>query len=82
MLSTVMALSELVDYMKNKRETTNNETRAKEKTTAALLLLPDSDLNRAKQAEGRVKELEDDPLELLSDPRKEIITICNAGERN
>ena len=81
MLSAVVALSELAEYMKHRRETISNETRAREKTTAALLLLQDSN-NRAKQAGGRVKMHEDDPLELLSDPSKEIVTICNAQERN
>ena len=81
MLSAVVALSELADYMKLRRETPSNENQAREKTTAALLLLQDS-YSRTKQAGGRVKMHEDDPLELLSDPKKEIITICNAGERN
>ena len=81
MLSAAVALSELAGYMKHRRETISNETPVREKTTAALLLLQDSN-NRAKQAGGRVKMLEDYPLELLSDPSKEIITICNAEGRN
>ena len=77
MLSAAVALSELAGYMKHRSEALSNETRAREKTTAALLLLQDAN-NRVKQAGGRVKITEDYPQELLSDPSKEIITICNA----
>ena len=77
MLSAAVALSELAGYMKHRSEVLSNETRAREKTTAALLLLQDSN-NRVKLAGGRVKMTEDYPQELLSDPSKEIITICNA----
>ena len=81
MMSTALVLNELVGFWRHRRETICKESTAKEKTTAAPLLLQDSN-NRAKQAGGRVKMPEDYPLELLSDPSKEIITICNAEERN